>query len=170
MSADKDEGSLRMVECRNLRPSCRGVAGLALPANDIIVVVGMTTYAGLRETAIGPLAVCLHFYSDQGISNILECVAGTALGGGMLTHAGEACRSVIKGLLVEPGDGPLMALMLFMAGNAFLRGTPEMVSRLCVERLLDVGVASKALRASDDRRSLMALRAVVQPAQMLMSG
>jgi hypothetical protein len=60
--------------------------------------------------------------------------------------------------------------MLFMAGYAPLCRDPEVVSRLCIERLLDIAVACEAFSTGDDFRRLMALCAIVQTTQVLVSG
>jgi len=99
--ADEGEGSLGMVKGLHLLPACGCVTGLTLPANNIVVVVGMTAYARLREAEIGLPPTRLYFCQQLGVWNVLWCVAGAALDGAMLARAGEACRSMIKGLLIE---------------------------------------------------------------------
>lgn len=101
MFADKEEGSLRMIEGRDLLPSSRRMAGLAFPANGVVVVVRVTAYARVREAAIGLPAVGLYFGQYLGIRNILERVASPALGVGMLASAGEAGGRMIECSLVE---------------------------------------------------------------------
>jgi hypothetical protein len=71
VSADEGEGSLGMVKGLHLLPACGCVTGLTLPANNIVVVVGMTAYARLREAEIGPPPTRLHFCQQLGVWNVL---------------------------------------------------------------------------------------------------
>ncbi len=112
----------------------------------------------------------LHIRQDPGIRNVFERVTTSALKAGMLACAGESCHGMIKGLFVERREETIFALMLFMTGNTLLRRHLEMISSLCLDGSLDVGMARKALGAGYHFRSLVALGAVVQAAQMLMCG
>jgi hypothetical protein len=159
-----------MVEGGYLLPPERSVACLAFSAHSVVVIVRMTAYAGLGEAAIRLPAAGPDFLQQRFVDDLLERVAGIALGAGMLADAGEARHGMVEGLFVEGWDSPLPALMFSVAGNTLLAGNPEMVSRFCIDGALDIGVAWEALGTGYDFWSFMTLHAIVHAAQMLVGG
>jgi hypothetical protein len=90
-----------MVEGVYLLPPERCVACLAFSAHSVVVIVRMTAYAGLGETAIRLPAAGPDFFQHWFVCDVLERVAGIALGAGMLADAGEARHGMVECLFVE---------------------------------------------------------------------
>lgn len=90
-----------MVEGGYLLPSERSVACLAFSTHSVIVIVRMTAYAGLGETAIRLPAAGPDFFQRCFVCDVLERVAGIAPGAGMFADAVEACHGMVECLFVE---------------------------------------------------------------------